>query len=266
MKRSAAGDSCTGSLHSPSRPTWSGGAWFFAAPGDWLSDRVLFTAEETHHALHVLRISPGESINVTDGEGTVARCALGAVEDGSLAAEIIEKVQMLREQPEIVVYQAAAKGSKVDEIVERCAELGVAEVRVFQSARTVVRWQADKVERLAARWAAAARGAAKQSRNPFVMRTGPVCPWMELVDRLANEDLVLTLWEDAARSLREALPPRPLRLALVVGPEGGFSRQEAASLAQARASPVSLGPRIFRTEMAAQVAISSILWHYGLIG
>ncbi|MEA2508140.1 MAG: rRNA (uracil1498-N3)-methyltransferase [Actinomycetota bacterium] len=237
-----------------------------APEGDWLSDRVLLSVEETHHALHVLRVSPTETICVFDGNGTVARCAMDGVKDGRLVASIIDKRTEPRPWPEIALYQAAPKGAKLDDIVVRSAELGIAELRVFESMRTVVRWRGAKVAQLAARWHGRARAAAKQSRNPFVMRTGPSMTWPEMLDRIGKEPFVVTLWEDASTGLRDALPATAERIAVVVGPEGGFAAEEAEALAAAGAALVSLGPRIFRTEMASVAATAALLWHYRLIG
>jgi 16S rRNA (uracil1498-N3)-methyltransferase len=237
-----------------------------APASDWLSDRVTLSAEETHHALHVLRVSPAEAICVFDGNGTVARCAMDGVTDGRLVASIIEKRKEPHPQPEIALYQAAPKGTKLDEIVMRSAELGIAELRVFESMRTVVRWRGAKVAQLAARWQGKARAAAKQSRNPFVMRTGPSVTWPEMLDRIRKEPFAVTLWEDASTGLRDVLPATAERVAMVVGPEGGFAAEEADDLAAAGAALVSLGPRIFRTEMASMAAAAAVLWQYRLIG
>jgi 16S rRNA (uracil1498-N3)-methyltransferase len=244
----------------------SGSAWFVAPESDWSSDRIFLGEEETHHALHVLRVSPSESICVTDGNGTVARGSTEGVIDGRLVVSIRDKRQERRPQPEIVLYQAAPKGAKMDEIVERSAELGAAELCVFESMRTVVRWRGDKVGQLAARWEGKARSAAKQSRNPFVMRTGPAVSWAQMLVRLRHEPFAVTLWEEGSVALRQALPARPRRVAMVVGPEGGLTPEEADELAAAGAAPVSLGPRILRTEMASVATIAALLWHYGLFG
>jgi 16S rRNA (uracil1498-N3)-methyltransferase len=243
-----------------------GDLWFLAPPGDWHDDRVLLSTEETHHALHVLRISPAEVVSVFDGQGAVARGSAGSVSEGRMSVQITERTDRKRRQPHIVLYQAAAKGSKLDEIVQRAAELGVAELCVFGSTRTVVRWEDAKRIKLVDRWNSIAVAAAKQSRDPFVMRTGPAVSWTEMIGRIEGEPLAVTLWEEATRGLRGVLPADAERVAVVVGPEGGFTREEAESLAATGAAPVSLGPRIFRTEMAPLVAVCSLLWHYGLIG
>jgi 16S rRNA (uracil1498-N3)-methyltransferase len=242
------------------------GSWFIAPSEDWRAGEVLLDAEESHHALDVLRLSRSAELWISDGEGTVARCSVEAVQDGRLLAKIVESQDHARPRPEIVVYQGAPKGGKLDDLIERLAQLGVAELCVFESSRTVVRWDDSKRGRLAERWRAIARGAAKQSRHPFVMRTAPPGPWPDLLDRVAAEGVALTLWEGASASLRSRLPKEPGRIAIIVGPEGGLAVEEAEALDSAGAAPVSLGPHIFRTEMAPVVACSALLWHYGLIG
>jgi 16S rRNA (uracil1498-N3)-methyltransferase len=234
--------------------------WFYAPPESWTDDRVTLPADESHHAVKVMRVEPLDVITVTDGAGIVARCAV-ASGSSPLVAEVLERDERRPLKPEIAVYQGAAKGQKSDEVVETLAELGAAETWVFESERTVARWDKAKKDRLADRWAGLARSAAKQSRNPFVMRTGAELSWTELIRRVSKEPLAIVLWEEASLPLRTALTGATDRIALIVGPEGGLTRAEAEALADAGAQLVSLGPRILRTENAAPVTVSALLYH-----
>ena len=240
--------------------------WFVAPPECWRSDLITFPEDEAHHAVHVLRVAASDAVTVIDGEGTVARCEVRSTEGGALVADIVHRDAHRRLRPEIVVYQGAAKGSKVDSVIERLAELGVAEAYVFESARSVARWNQSKVDRLNQRWRAVTRSAAKQSRNPFVMRAQAGLGLEDLVRRIEDEPLAVCLWEEASLPLRTALVAPVGRVALIVGPEGGLERVEAEQLADAGAQLVSLGPRILRTENAAFAASAAALFHYGLIG
>jgi len=239
--------------------------WFFAPSDAWSGDHVALDAEESHHATRVIRVAPPDVITVTDGSGCVARCAVETT-DGAVVARILERSDRRRPRPEIVVYQAAAKGHKNDEIVQKLAEIGATEVWVFQSRRSIVQWDRAKVEKLNSRWTSLARAAAKQSRNPFVMKAGAGLSWTETVRRVTKEPAAIVLWEEASLPLRTALFGEADRVAVIVGPEGGFDREEAESLADAGAQLVSLGPVILRTENAPVVAVSALLYHYGLIG
>jgi 16S rRNA (uracil1498-N3)-methyltransferase len=240
--------------------------WFIAPAEGWTESEVRLPLDESHHALKVMRVSPPDVIAVTDGRGRVARCAAERVEGDILVAEILEIDHRRPLKPQIVVYQGAAKSTKVDGIVERLAELGVAEVWVYESARSVVKWDDTKIAKLGDRWRAIARSAAKQSRSPFVLAAGGGISWTELLRRIAKEAHAIVLWEEASFPLRTALIGGSDRVALVVGPEGGLERAEAEALADAGAQLVSLGPQILRTENAAVVTTAALQYHYGLLG
>ncbi|MBW3594727.1 MAG: 16S rRNA (uracil(1498)-N(3))-methyltransferase [Actinobacteria bacterium] len=240
--------------------------WFIAAPEHWTQTEVRLPPDESHHALRVMRITPPDVITVTDGCGTVARCAASRLEGDLLIAEVLDRAEKRRPKPQLVIYQGTPKGSKADGVVERLAELGAAELWFFDSERAVSKWSADKVARSSHRWAQRARSACKQSRNPFLMVTGGAISWTELLRRVAKEPMTIVLWEEASLPMRTALAGPLDRIALVVGPEGGLTRDEAESLADAGAQLVSLGPTILRTENAPVVAASALLYHYGLIG
>jgi 16S rRNA (uracil1498-N3)-methyltransferase len=239
--------------------------WFVAPKSHWTEGRIRLDPDESHHALKVLRVAPPDVITVTDGSGSVARCAV-AVDGGVLEAEILETTHKRHPQPELVVYQGAGKSNKADGVIERLAELGVAEAWVFDSRRSVVRWDDRKRQRLGERWAAIARSAAKQSRNPWMVRTGAPLSWAEFVAKIEAEPLAIVLWEQASLPLRTALIEGADRVALVIGPEGGIDRSEATAFADAGAQLVSLGPTILRTESAPVVAASAVLYHYGRVG
>ena len=239
---------------------------WFVAPDGWTESEVALPADESHHALKVLRVAPPDVITVTDGKGRIARCAAVRVDDGMLVAEILESEIRRPLKPRLVVYQGAAKGPKNDDVIERLAELGVAETWVFSSARTVVRWDAKRLEKLGDRWRTIARSAAKQSRNPYVMEVGGGLSFTELVRRVAKEPSAVVLWEEASLPLRTALIDGSDHIALIVGPEGGLERSEAEALADSGGQLVSLGPRILRTENAAVITAAVVQYHFGLIG
>lgn len=240
--------------------------WFYAPPQRWSEREVALPPEESRHALKVLRVAPPDVVTVTDGAGTIARCAAARVDGDVLVAEVLERDVRRRPKPEVAVYQGAARGHKLDDVVERLGELGVAELCAYESSRSVARWDDDKAARRAARWNAIARAAAKVSRSAFALHAVAGLSWDELVARVAREPAAIVLWEEASLPLRTALVGGAGRVALVVGPEGGLARAEAEALAEAGAQLVSLGPHVLRTENAAVVAASALLFHYGLIG
>lgn len=242
-----------------------GTPWFYAPPAAWGGESVELPPDESRHAAKVMRVAPPDVITVMDGAGRVARCAVAAVEP-QVRATVLESETRRRPKPELVIYQGAAKSGKLDDMVERLAELGVAEVWAFMSERSVARWDEAKSKKLGERWNSIACSAAKQSRSPFLLRAGAGLSWTELLRRVGTEPLALTLWEEASLPMRAALADPADRVAFVIGPEGGFTKAESEALADAGAPLVSLGPRILRTENAGFVAASALLYHYGLIG
>lgn len=240
--------------------------WFVVPASQWRDAHVVLPDSEAHHAATVLRVRPGDVVTLTDGRGRVARCSIERGDRGRIVAEILDQEQASRPLPELVLYQAVAKGKKLDAVVADVAELGAGRFFVYESARAVARWEPAKLERLLDRWRAMTDAAAKQTRTPFVMEIGGALRWRDLVERVSRESHAIVLWEEASLRLRKALPENAERVALVVGPEGGLAREEAQELARAGAVLTSLGPRILRTEMAPVVAVGIVLSHYGRIG
>lgn len=187
-------------------------------------------------------------------------------DSAQVTAEILERTDRRPLKPRVVVYQGAAKGNKLDDVVEKLAELGVAEMWSFESRRAVVRWDETKLQKVNERWASIARSAAKQSRNSHFMQTRAGLSFEDLLVRVKAESLAVVLWEEATLPLRTILEGHADRVALVIGPEGGLERTEAEALADAGAPLASLGPQILRTENAPVVATSAVLFHYGLVG
>ena len=223
-------------------------------------------AEESHHALRVLRMDEGSDIVVIDGCGGTSHALIAETTGGRVVARVAERQRCSRPAPEIAVFQGAPKGGKGDEVVERIAELGTADIAFFSSQRAVARWDSAKAARLSARWEARANAAAARSRNPHAARIHGVLSWAGLLQLMGAEPCAVVLWEHASVPLRERLPTQAERVALVVGPEGGLSSSEVEQLEDAGGVPASLGSVILRTENAAPAAVAALLWHFGRMG
>ena len=208
----------------------------------------------------------GRDIVVIDGCGGMSHAVIARTNGGRVVARIAERQRWPRPAPEIAVYQGAPKGAKGDEVVERIAELGAADIAFFSSERAVARWDSDKAERLTARWEARVHAAAARSHNPHCARIHGVLSWTDLLQRMGAESCAVVLWEQASIPLRERLPSQAERVALVIGPEGGLSSAEVQQLEAAGAVPSSLGSVILRTENAAPAALAALLWHFGRMG
>lgn len=236
------------------------------------------SAEESWHLAKVLRLTPGDAIVATDGLGMEYEATLTCVEPEQAEA-IINTVCRSPAETKIplLLFQGLPKADKMDLIVQKCTELGVAAIYPVITSRVITRLDQTKAQARVARWERIAREAAKQSGRA-------VCPPVALPTSLplaitaADLHYLLVPWEEARQPLavtlakiKEKMPTSKsalaqMRIGLAIGPEGGFSGQEVEQLVALGGQAVSLGPRILRTETAGLVALSAILYAFGELG
>jgi len=224
----------------------------FFVPGVHHSgEPVLIEGSDAHKMLNVLRLRAGDEIEIVDSAGTLFAAMLQT--SGDLRALLgMELGKAEACAIEIDVAQGIPKGAKMDFVVEKLSELGVRALLPVRSERTIARDVSDaKIDR----WRRLAKSAAQQSGRRDVLAVEDPVDFATLCARFGQYDAVLFLWEIAEqRPLRELLPglvAQAGRVLVVVGPEGGFSHDEAEAARRAGAHPLSLGSRILRTETAA---------------
>lgn len=237
---------------------------FLVAPDDISEDHVVIRGDEAHHASRVLRVRPGERMTVADGTGRMIEAVVTEV--GDMVSAEVKSVRLVEAQrPSLTLFQAVAKGDRMDDVVTKAVEVGVDAVVPFVAERTIVRWDASRRRKAVERWTAVARSAAKQCRAPRLTTIGDVLDGPGRA--LEHGDPVVVLHEGASTALRDVLPSdSPERIAVVVGPEGGLSSSEVQELAAGGAVVASLGDRILRTETAGLVAATIVRYVYGSLG
>ncbi|MFC7402283.1 16S rRNA (uracil(1498)-N(3))-methyltransferase [Citricoccus sp. GCM10030269] len=248
---------------------------FYAAEGDLqhvtAGAVVVLTGSEARHAAQVMRLGPGERVDVADGTGRrVSGSVLSAAPDRlEVTAESV--VDEPVPSPELVLVQALAKGDRDVLAIQTATELGIDAVHPWQAERSIVRWKAEKAAKAIAKWDAALVAAAKQSRRARIPHTRSVFSGTGVADVAASGTVVLVLHEDAETSLetalREAEHARQIeRIVLVVGPEGGISPAEIDALVQAGGVPCVLGPHVLRSSTAGPAAVAVIQQLLGRFG
>jgi 16S rRNA (uracil1498-N3)-methyltransferase len=230
---------------------------FFVEGVRELGDEVALAQDDARKARVVLRLRDGDRVEIADS-GSQAFVASVAIRGDAVVATLAEAIPDARgETLRVDVAQAVPKGSKMDFVVEKLTELGVARILPFVSERCVARDAgAPRVER----WRRLARAAALQCGRREIPEVAQPSGFDELLARFAGYDLILFAWELAPdRPLRETLPALlagATRVLAVVGPEGGFSHDEAERAQAAGARQVRLGRRILRTETAALALVA----------
>lgn len=240
-----------------------------AAPGETL----VFPDAASRQMVRVLRLGVGARVIAVDPEGWELTVEITRADAKGAEGRVLARERRQAEPPlRVVLAQGLPKGDKMDWVVQKCTEVGVAEVLPVVTARTVVD-PAGKEEARRERWGRIAREAAEQAGRAAVPEIGPVSDLAGAAARLAELDLFLVPWEEEqARGIREVLraaggvggPPRSV--GFLIGPEGGLTRAEVDLVRRHGAVAVTLGPRLLRTETAGLVALVTVLYELGDLG
>jgi 16S rRNA (uracil1498-N3)-methyltransferase len=217
------------------------------------------------HALRVLRLKSGDAVTLFNGNGHDYPARLVAASIRDVRAEVTSRASTARESPlQITLIQALARGEKMDWIVQKATELGVARIVPVTTERSEVKLDAARGKQRLEHWRAVAIAACEQcSRNVIPVIEAPVelSTWLKTPGAMEPGSRWL-LHPDAATRARD-LQAAPGELLLAVGPEGGFGENDLDALHGAGFRGLSLGPRILRTETAGVVAIAALQALYG---
>lgn len=218
---------------------------------------VTLGKEASKHLGQVLRIQVGEPLSLTDGQGHIAQATVAEASKQTVRVEVGEQWHQDPWPSLLVVMHALPKAKKLDEVIRRACELGVDDFYPIQSARCDRKLDTAKAAAQVERWQAIADSATEQSRRAWAMTVHPVAP-------MPVDTQGVVLWEEATAPLSEVLTACPKGdLTLLVGPEGGLTREEVEA---SGLTPASLGPRILRTETAGVTAAALGSWHLGRLG
>lgn len=219
-------------------------------PGEFALDR-----HESHHAVSVLRLRPGDEAIVFDGKGNYgpARITAAAKEGVSVRVETVsrEKLRPVR----ISIATGIPKGKRWQMLVEKCTELGVDRLVPMLSGRSVVRGEGDP-----ARWRRWASEAAKQSRRAFIpeiLEPMSLAAVLECVRREGSLALLADQNGGSTRSYQAEIREKACVMVLI-GPEGGFTDEEIALHERAGVVKICLSPFVLRIETAAATACALI--------
>jgi 16S rRNA (uracil1498-N3)-methyltransferase len=235
---------------------------FLVSPGALTPGLIMLTGPEGHHAAAVRRLRPGERADVSDGAGCLAECVVTVVGKDSVTLEVRAVHNVPPPRPRLVVAQALAKGDRGELAVELMTEVGVDTVIPWAAERSITRWQAERGAKALAKWRNTAREAAKQSRRAWLPEVTELATTAGLAKRAAAA-YAIALEADAPAALHELELPDQEEVLLLVGPEGGISPAERATLRDAGAVEARLGPTVLRTSTAGAAAAAILMTRTG---
>ncbi|MBT3194660.1 MAG: 16S rRNA (uracil(1498)-N(3))-methyltransferase [Verrucomicrobia bacterium] len=239
----------------------------YIEPERWQVDVIEPSADEAHHLRHVLRAEDGDAVAVFDGEGLEARAIVRCQPGGQLLLDVQSTAEAAQRPFELILIQAIPKGSRMDLIVEKATELGIARLVPVVTDRVIVRLNADQARKRGERWSRVAKSAAKQCGTQWMPEIEPVQTLAEALEALPGVDAVLlgSLVEGVQPlhvTLESVRATPPKSIAVIIGPEGDLTPTETQAALAAGALPVSFGDLTLRAETAALYALSVLSYEF----
>jgi 16S rRNA (uracil1498-N3)-methyltransferase len=233
-------------------------------PGEIPVSGLLELPEQAaHHAVRVLRLVPGDSVRLFNGQGAEWESQIAAVRKGGVSVRVgARRERDVEASLRVLLAQGMSARERMDFTVQKAVELGVAEIQPLETRRSVVRLRQERASRRVDHWRNLAIAACEQcgrNRVPLVHPIATLANWLGALPREATPTRLM-LAPEATLSLREL--PAPRAVILLAGPEGGLAAEERELAQLCGFRPVRLGPRILRTETVALAAMAAIhaLW------
>ncbi|MGM9974629.1 MAG: 16S rRNA (uracil(1498)-N(3))-methyltransferase [Clostridiaceae bacterium] len=243
----------------------------FFTPSNLFEDGLAFIeGDDVKHIFKVLRLSVGDKLVVNNLQGEEF---LGVIEESTkqrITVKLLEKLAINNESNlKITLYQGLPKSGKMDLIVQKTTELGVRAIVPVITDRVdvILKGEFKKLDRLQR----IALEASKQSKRTIIPEVLEPMSFENLLGDLKDYDLVIVPYENQENyGLKTALKYKDVsnidKIAIVIGPEGGFTEEEINSLKDIGAEIITLGPRILRTETAGVVTVSLLQYEMGDLG
>lgn len=243
---------------------------FFAHKDLISSNTIKIIGDDASHILKVLRIKNGEEIIVCDGEGTEYLCVIDSIEKKEVLCNIKNRMKNESEPPiRIDLYQGIPKSTKMDIIIQKTTEMGINSVIPVNTERVVVKAIDRDFSSKYMRYRRIAEEAAKQSGRGKIPDVLDIISFKDAIDSICEYDMAIIPYEnEKSIGLKNILNDNKKfkNIAIFIGPEGGFTEEEINYAKTKGAIPITLGPRILRTETAGFVCLSQLMYDIGDMG
>ena len=226
--------------------------------------RVALPEGAAAHLLRVLRLGVGDGCVLFNGDGQDFDARIVVADKRGGEVEIIGSRTVDNESPlRIVLLQAIARGEKMDWILQKATELGVAAFIPASSERSEVKLAGDRADKRLAHWRSVVVAACEQSGRSRIPAIAAPVPLAGALMQLPGDSLRLILDPEAGATTTALHDPGKRPVVIAIGPEGGWSPRDRTTLTGAGFSGLRLGPRILRTETAGIAAIAALQSRFG---
>ena len=238
--------------------------WFFTDSPGKPGDTILITGEDAVHITKSLRMSVGEVITLCGRDESEMLCRIEKISSEGVLVKVTTQEECTHEPDiELTLYFALTKGDKPETVIQKCIELGVTELVPVLTDRCVSRPDAKAAQKKLQRYRKIALQAAMQSRRGIVPEVRPLTELKTAAAELSVYDKAIVFYEGGGNPLREIISGSDKKLAVFIGPEGGFEQREIDLLESSGAVRATLGSRILRAETAPIAAAAVIMFHTG---
>lgn len=232
-------------------------ARFFVPAELWHAEGVEFTTSEARHAAHVLRLAPGDRVDIFDGTGRAAHAELDEVGKRLVTAHVLREWREERVQPEIHLIVALIKNERFDWLVQKATELGAASIRPVSAERSVVKLAVQDAEKRRSKWVQVAVEAAKQCGHVVLPEIFEVSDPADAFKAAPPGLKAIPALHEGGRALGELFAGRPPAVSFAIGPEGDWTEGEMRMARECGFAPVDLGKHVLRSETAALHVLSA---------
>ena len=240
---------------------------FFIQP-DSIKEEEIWIADpqDVNHIRNVLRMKKGEKVSLCcEAKGKEYICSIEEIESDIVKAAIIDINGESRELPvKITLFQGLPKSDKMELIIQKAVELGVAEIVPMATKRAVVKLDAKKAAKKVSRWNTIALSAAKQAKRGIIPEVCEVRNFKDILEEVQDTEFMLVPYEEAKgmQESKELINKANGKksIGIIIGPEGGFEKEEIEQLKAVGGKTMSLGKRILRTETAGMTVLSILMF------
>ncbi len=239
---------------------------FFVTPDQVEGKYITIFGSDVNHIKNVLRMKIGEELEVNDGNNLKYLGEIESMNESEVRILIVEEFPTDTELvSKIYLFQGLPKGDKMDLIVQKAVELGVTEVIPMATKRSIVKLDDKKKDKKVERWNGIAVSAAKQAARGIVPKVLSVMTFKEALSYAKEMDVMLIPYELAegmsgTRAVINQIKPGE-SIAIFIGPEGGFEKEEINLSVESGMKPITLGKRILRTETAGLATLSILMFY-----
>ena len=242
---------------------------FFVDKENIEQDKVIILGEDVNHIKNVLRKNIKDTLEICDAQnGKNFLCEIEKIEKEQIVGLIIQELENKSESSTYIhIYQGLPKSDKMELIIQKSVELGVAEITPTNMSRCIVKLDNKDARKKVERWQKISEVAAKQSGRDIIPKMNNLCNFKEITNQCEDYDAIILAYENEKENKLKneieklkSLEKENLKIAIIIGPEGGIAHDEVEEAKENGIKIITLGNRILRTETVALNILSILMY------